>query len=528
MRSSAEIHLWGPFRVVLQDGTDATPRGKRARAMLALLIMAPGYVRSRVWLQDKLWIERSPSQGAASLRQELSSLRKQLAGFGLDILIADRETVRLAQNSVQLIERPANGELLEGFDLADAEFEDWLRQERASRAAGWTAPVAPDKTMMRPTLVVRRFRTAQDDPQTADFAEGLAEELITVLGVLSGAFRIKSLDADIAPHETAYVLEGQVRRTDRIRVTCRLLSDDDETCLWTGRFDLAPDDNIFAAQENIARQVCEAAQVTLTDGEWSRIWSGAPISQPAWEQYQLGRVQEAMGRRLAMRKAQEHYQAALDLDPGFHQARVSLAFCLMDELRLGWAADPAAQRRRIDAVHQEIDADKRDDPFVQALEAYILLARGDRVGADARFRNVALATPNSPELLAYHAVLLGLLGRLREEIQLLESALDMARHPPTWIFVNLGFAHFTLGDLNAADQAVTRALAEDETNVRARIVKIAVLHAQSRFDEARAVASELRRLDPYLRSETWRSPEFSTSDAQYRAFADALKAAGLP
>ncbi len=130
------VRLAGPFRLEARDGLDVTPPGKRSKALVAMLALAPKAVRSRAWLQDHLWSDRAPAQAAASLRQELSSLRRFLGQHDANVLTTDRDTVRLDLERVRLdIEGDdlglATQDLLEGLDICDPEFEEWLRLERA-------------------------------------------------------------------------------------------------------------------------------------------------------------------------------------------------------------------------------------------------------------------------------------------------------------------------------------------------------------------------------------------------------------
>lgn len=190
------MRLSGPFRVVLPDGATTAPPGKRARAILAMLALSPDGVRSRAWLQDKLWSDRDGDHGAASLRQEISTLRRFLREAGIDIVSADRETVRIDLGAVR-VETPRDGdgasgqELLEGLDIRDEEFEDWLREERsrwraraeddrepapeAPRGKGQTGHVLPDAlaSPARPVLGVVAEYGAR-----CDAAEETAADLI--------------------------------------------------------------------------------------------------------------------------------------------------------------------------------------------------------------------------------------------------------------------------------------------------------------------------------------------------------------
>ncbi|WP_316165495.1 MULTISPECIES: hypothetical protein [unclassified Bradyrhizobium] len=136
------IKLLGPFRVVKASGEDCTPRGRKACALIAMLALAREHKRSRVWIQDRLWGSRGKEQGAASLRQSLTEIRKALADcrsllcadsfvISLDPKLFETDIARYATASPQQEMAPPQGELLEGFDIAEEEFEDWLREERA-------------------------------------------------------------------------------------------------------------------------------------------------------------------------------------------------------------------------------------------------------------------------------------------------------------------------------------------------------------------------------------------------------------
>src|SRR5262249_20867811 len=75
-RPELRISVIGTFRVLAPNDEDLTPRGRKARALLALLALTPTRRRSRPALQDKLWSDRGPEQGAASLRQALTEIRR--------------------------------------------------------------------------------------------------------------------------------------------------------------------------------------------------------------------------------------------------------------------------------------------------------------------------------------------------------------------------------------------------------------------------------------------------------------------
>ncbi|MFC3324738.1 hypothetical protein [Mesorhizobium cantuariense] len=141
---TANIFLLGPFQIVGPGGEDITPVGQKAKALLALVAVADRAQRSRTWLCGKLWSDRAPEQAFASLRQTLTEIRKALGVAGKSILKIDASTVALDLTAVRIDTRefrnsPArmplvaqsSAEFLEGIDVRDSEFEEWLSIERS-------------------------------------------------------------------------------------------------------------------------------------------------------------------------------------------------------------------------------------------------------------------------------------------------------------------------------------------------------------------------------------------------------------
>ncbi|SLN68472.1 hypothetical protein ROA7450_03669 [Roseovarius albus] len=142
------IYLMGPLSVVDEGDQNLTPKNQKSKAALAMLALAPRGSRSRVWLRDKLWSDRSEEQASASLRQALLDIRKSLGPDHKDLLHADKYSVTLDLSKVHIdvldiidkIEKEGaevtvnaqaiSEHFLEGFDICDPEFEEWLTLER--------------------------------------------------------------------------------------------------------------------------------------------------------------------------------------------------------------------------------------------------------------------------------------------------------------------------------------------------------------------------------------------------------------
>ncbi|MFZ5961966.1 transcriptional regulator [Thalassococcus sp. BH17M4-6] len=135
-KTTIRIEVIGPLNVTGPDGADLTPTGGKNQALLAILALSPKMARPRRWLEDKLWSTFGPEQASANLRQALSKLRRALGDCG-DILSSDRSGIALDPHRVLVdvlgseLELDESRELLEGLDVRDPEFDDWLRDERS-------------------------------------------------------------------------------------------------------------------------------------------------------------------------------------------------------------------------------------------------------------------------------------------------------------------------------------------------------------------------------------------------------------
>ena len=137
------LKVWGPFDLRSLEGRSIRPSVRKSCALLAVLALSDGHRQSRKWLQSLLWSESDDSQGAGSLRQELARL-KRLLGSAIQ---SDRIDIWLDAEQFDFdhlgpMPTPANAELLQGIDIEDEAFEDWLRAQRQF-FSNWNVAEAP-------------------------------------------------------------------------------------------------------------------------------------------------------------------------------------------------------------------------------------------------------------------------------------------------------------------------------------------------------------------------------------------------
>jgi DNA-binding SARP family transcriptional activator/Tfp pilus assembly protein PilF len=141
------VRLYSDVRIIdCSTGGDATPRSRKARALIAYLALAPDRCAGRERLMDLLWSDRGDDQARASLRQTLAELRGSSLGESLTI---SRRDVALVEGAFEtdlsrVIAAAQSGDLARLYDplnqlgpvlLADLEgtdrgFDEWLLVER--------------------------------------------------------------------------------------------------------------------------------------------------------------------------------------------------------------------------------------------------------------------------------------------------------------------------------------------------------------------------------------------------------------
>jgi len=207
------------------------------------------------------------------------------------------------------------------------------------------------------------------------FSDGLTEEIISRLAELNGLAvisrtsalqykgTIKTIGQIGEELDVDYILEGTVRwersgDDSRIRVTPQLIQVEDDTHLWTERYD-AVLAGVFEIQSDIAASVAEAMGMTLLEP------AAGPGGQQPTENLEAY-TYFLRGRDLLKRGfteegtwgAFEQLQRAVDLDPNFAQARAWLSRA---HSQLYWFFFDRSDER-LEMARQELDRALELDP----------------------------------------------------------------------------------------------------------------------------------------------------------------------
>ena len=122
-------------------------------------------------------------------------------------------------------------------------------------------------------------------------------------------------------------LEGSVRKSgSRLRITAQLIDAESGYHLWSDRFDREMSD-VFAIQDQIAHNIVEALQVTLSPREREALQKTHTQDVQAYDYYLRGRKFFYQYGPRDMEFARQLFGRAIELDPGYAQAYAGTADC---------------------------------------------------------------------------------------------------------------------------------------------------------------------------------------------------------
>ncbi len=294
--------------------------------------------------------------------------------------------------------------------------------------AGRHSPVAAIDS-----IAVLPFENRTHDDKIEYLSDGLTESLINSLSQLphvkviarNSVFSYKNQAA--TPEEVARrlnvraILTGRVlMQGDTLDVRAELTDTQTNTQLWGDHYTQRAAD-VFAVQDQIARQVIDALKVHLTGGEQEQVAKRYTRSAEAYQLYLQGRYVLNGGSEGDFGRAIALFDRAIAIDPQFalaYSARGE-AFFSMGDFNLSMKdASPKAKENAVQAL-------VLDDTLT---DARVLLANikfqydWNFAGAEEEFKRVIAQNPNHAEARHQYTYLLAMTGRTTEAVSEIRRA----------------------------------------------------------------------------------------------------------
>ncbi len=394
-----------------------------------------------------------------------------------------------------------------------------------------------------PSIAVLPFTNMGGDAESDYFADGMAEEIITLLSRCGGllviarnsSFIYKGLAVDVRKVGrelgVGYVLEGSVRRSgDQLRITAQLIETEAGTHLWADRFDGGLSE-VFGLQDRIAESAVAAIEPSLRIAEVERVRRKPPQSLAAYDLWlqALARAYEYTAPGMA--GAIQCLERALAIDPNYALAMATAAFCHA-QLYLHEQAHKrqSAKGDGLELAWRAVDLSK-DDPNVQWMAAFaIWVLSQDAQPARELFRQSLLANPNSSLALAMAGWVEAVNDNPAESRKLVERAMRLnPRHPHGWL-MSMGMVFTCIAERNFEEAATwaEKALAQNRRSpVILRSLVVALVHS-GQVERATQVVQQLLAIEPQLTMRAWHAGLALRNENFIRMYADALRKAGVP
>ena len=468
---------------------------RRALGILCVLAEAKGEIVSKDELMARLWPGRIVEEG--NLHVHVSALRKALDEHG--------------EGHSFVVTVPGRGYRLAG-----------LTGLRSAQLAEGSLPPQlplPDK----PSIAVLPFANLSGDSEQEYFADGMVEEITTVLSRIRWLFVIartssvtyKGRAADVKQVSrelgVRYVLEGSVRKSgNRVRITAQLIDATNGAHLWADHFDGSLED-VLDLQDQVAIRVAAVIEPELEAAEIRRALDRPRNDPTAYDLYLRALRAMRSWEKKGYMEALDQLSHATRLDATYGPALALSAWCHMVLTGTGWTDDPEATRQTAISLARRALRNAGDDAVTLGRAAYVLAYYGeDIVTATALIDRSLRINPSFADGWHWSGWLRMWAGSPDVAIEHFERSLRLdPRDPNGRILMAKGIAHFFARHLDQARTMLLLSLQEHPDWVPTNRFLAACYARLGQLDEAKIIVTRLRALTPVVlpSADHWRDPE---------------------
>ena len=285
------------------------------------------------------------------------------------------------------------------------------------------------------SIAVLPFENQNHDPDADYLCDGIPESIINSLSELPKLkvmsrnsvfhYKGKEVDAQTAGKELKVqtLLTGRVRqRGDGLTIGVELINAGDNSQLWGQQYSRKLAD-VFAVQEEIAKEVSEKLRLKLTGTEKEQLAKRPTENLKAFQYYMQGRAAAQRRTNADLLASVSYYEKALQEDSRYALAYAGLSDAYANLGYYGSIAPVEGRRKAEEAARKSLELDDKLAEAHTALgQIYIAFAPSDFSTGDRELNHAIELNPN----LAVARYNLGLSlirqGRLDEAIVELQKA----------------------------------------------------------------------------------------------------------
>jgi len=399
----------------------------------------------------------------------------------------------------------------------------------------------PKHFIDKPSIAVLPFDNLSGDPEQDYFADGIVEDIITVLSKFrwllviarNTTFKYKGKRVDVKQIarelDVRYLLEGSVRKAgNRVRITAQLIDAVTGGHLWAERYDRELT-NVFTVQDEITESVVTSIQPELDRAEVIRARQKLPENLDAWECVLRGRWLVLGLTKENNSEARSFFEKALELEPNYVPALSTLAYSHFSDLFFGWSQAPMQSIGKASELIERASRLDENDPWVQCIMGlrHFILREIDK--AILHINKAIDLNPSFALAHGYLGVALAYGGEPESAIAEAQKAIRLSpRDPELFHFlVGIGTAHFVAGRYEDAVEWAKKVI-QERPDVPSGHRLLAASYGQLGNTDAAKVALEgVLRLVPGLSVDLVEKTIFFKIREHSDRFVEGLRKAGL-
>ena len=357
-------------------------------------------------------------------------------------------------------------------------------------------PFGESRPAGRVMLAVLPLENLSGNQEQEYFADGLTDEIITVLGGLwpqrvgviarTSAMQYKRttkrIDQIGRELGVDYLIEGAVRRDgNRVRITAQLIRASDETHVWANGYERQLQDVLFL-QTELASAIAAAIEVQLGAGPRSQATSERRVDPDAYEACLRARFHWNRRTREDLYRALEFFARSVEKDRDYAPAFAGLADTYLVLLDYRYVAPGEALAM---ATAAAVNALRLDEGLADAHTslAHAKMHALDWGGAEQEFRRAIQLGPGYSLAHFYYANFL--IGRSRFEEAIAEAREAVRLDPVSMVAeANLAILYYNAGRYDEALRECRKALQMDPNLARPHDDLGRILLEQGAWSEA--------------------------------------------
>jgi DNA-binding SARP family transcriptional activator/TolB-like protein/Flp pilus assembly protein TadD len=366
----------------------------------------------------------------------------------------------------------------------------------------------------RSSLAVLPFENLSEDAALTLLADGLVEDVITLLARIPGFFviarrssffyrnRLDDLRRVGRELGISYVVAGSVRSSrEQLRIVVNLFEVDSGMQHWARQYDVEHGDAL-EIQGKIAGDIMVELQPQLTRAELTKIRRQRPDNLGAWAHYHeaVGGITLEGFTEQSLRSAIDHLHQATVVDKNFALAYSLLALWTTNGANLSFLPHTAVQYSQAREAAEKAIALDPNGPEVIGYAGCALVAMGDISRGRELVERAVELDPSNPQARVSLGATQVRAGEFERGIENMRLGIRSSPrdYGLTWWSMRLANALRLAGRLEEALTQIQTVCRRDGRLHMARVVMASTLTALGRPEEARHAILDARRIRPTL------------------------------